>query len=257
MNLVRRISALIFLVPLIVAAQEGEHASLTLETNPSGADVFIDSSYIGKTPLVDHRLAPGVHVLRLFYPSALTWHAIAKSETLHVAAGSRIVRHVELGTFARIVSDPAGGKVFFDGLELGRTPLVLRNLHPLKGEVVIEKEGYVPQRIDLGFSPVPFIVKLQAESETLTSTQGEILPADHMLGASDHWLTYASASSMIVSGVVSAYLKNKANSDFDRYLLTKDPAYLASTRRLDTWAAASLVVTQISFAVLTYILLSE
>jgi hypothetical protein len=238
-------------------AQEPRHASLTLETNPSGADVFIDSSYIGKTPLEDHRLAPGVRIMRLFYPSALAWHAIAKSETLHVAAGSRIVRHVDVGTFTKIVSEPAGARVLLGGIEIGRTPLVLRRPHLLKGEVVIEKEGYVPQRIDLSLLTFPFIVKLQAESEALSSTQGEILPADYMLGASDHWLTYASASSMIVSGIVSAYLKNKANSDFDRYLLTKDPALLASTRRLDRWAAASFVVTQISFAVLTYILLSD
>lgn len=62
---------------------------------------------------------------------------------------------------------------------------------------------------------------------------------------------------MIVSGVLSAYLKDQANREFDRYLQSRDPAQLTSTRRLDRASAITLAISQVSFAVLTYLLLSE
>ena len=103
----------------------------------------------------------------------------------------------------------------------------------------------------------PILVELQPKLPRSSLTTPDVLPSDYENGASKHWLTYTSASTMIASGVLSAYLKDRANGDFDQYLRTNDPALLSSTRRLDRQAAISLVVTQLSFALLTYLLLSE
>ncbi|MCX6144801.1 MAG: hypothetical protein NTZ35_16470 [Ignavibacteriales bacterium] len=75
--------------------------------------------------------------------------------------------------------------------------------------------------------------------------------------ATDHWPTYVSGLTMILSGVTSAYFKDQANKEFGRYLLSKNPASLSTTNKLDREAAISLVISQMSFVVLSYLLLSE
>jgi hypothetical protein len=68
---------------------------------------------------------------------------------------------------------------------------------------------------------------------------------------------YAAGVTMILSGAFSAYLKTNSDNDFDAYIASRDPNLLSRVHRLDTWAGVSLFISEISFGVLTYILLSE
>ena len=235
----------------------GETGRVSVTTDPSGADLFLDSLYLGKTPLVNVVVPAGTHAVRVVYPSAFSWNALAKVETVHVAAESHLNRIIELGTHAVITTDPEGGRVMYQGVELGRTPLFLRRSAKVTGELTVEKEGYIPQKVLLAAARPSTSIRLQAMPETLAHASPEILPANYDLSGTDNWVTYTSVSSMIVSGVLSAHFKHQANKDFDAYLLTKDPALLNSTRRLDNWAAVTFVLTQVSFAVLTYVLLFD
>ena len=71
------------------------------------------------------------------------------------------------------------------------------------------------------------------------------------------WIRYAAGATMIVSGAISAYLKTNSDNDFNAYVANRDPNLLSRVRRLDTWAGVSLFISEISFGVLTYLLLSE
>ncbi|MEX0736183.1 MAG: PEGA domain-containing protein [Bacteroidota bacterium] len=234
-----------------------ETGRVSVATDPSGADLFLDSLYLGKTPLMNIIVPVGKHAVRVVYPSAFSWKALAKVETVLVAAESHQSRIIEMGTHAVLTSDPEGGRVTYQGTELGKTPLFLRRSSKVTGELTIEKEGYVPQKVSLDAARSSTSLRLQPLPETLANAAPEILPADYDLSGTDNWLTYTSFSSMVVSGVLSAHFKHQANRDFDSYLVTKDPALLNSTRRLDNWAAVTFVLTQVSFAVLTYVLLSD
>lgn len=235
----------------------GNAGSISVTTDPAGADLFIDSLYAGKTPLAHLMLPAGRHAVRVVYPSAFSWNALAKVETVIVASGMHLDTMIELGTHVVLTSDPEGGRVLYQGTEMGKTPLVFRSPSRVTGEVSVEKEGYLPYRVTLSSVRPGTSFRLQALPETLAHASPEILPSDYDISGTDNWLTYASASTMIVSGVLSAHFKHQANKDFDAYLLTKDQALLNSTRRLDALAAVTLVLTQVSFAVLTYILLAE
>jgi hypothetical protein len=137
------------------------------------------------------------------------------------------------------------------------TPLYVRGASSIAGNLIIQKSGYdsltVPSNeIKQGF------LRLQlrpAGGPGATRSSGDLRGPD--LVATDHWPTYVSGLTMIVSGVTSAYLKDQANKEFDRYLVSKNPASLSTTNRLDRGAAISLVISQISFVVLSYLLLSE
>lgn len=228
----------------------------TVQSEPSGADVFIDSNYVGKTPVKGFELQEGSHSVKVFYPSVFSWNALTKADTVNISAGTSVEKTFELGNLLTVVSNPSGGIVLFQGAELGLTPLYFKTPSRLIGELMVQKEGFDAKKVVLtGQERMPIALRLQ--STELNTSLTDVLPSDYGLGASNHWLMYSSVSTMIVSGVLSAYFKDRANRDFDIYLSTKDPGALSSTRRLDRYAAISLAVTQLSFVVLTYLLLSE
>jgi hypothetical protein len=91
----------------------------------------------------------------------------------------------------------------------------------------------------------------------MTETNPDIFLATSDHGNSRLWMRYAAGATMVVSGIVSAYLKSKSNKDFDSYIATGDPALLNSTHRLDRLAGVSLFVTEISLGALIYLLLAD
>jgi hypothetical protein len=74
---------------------------------------------------------------------------------------------------------------------------------------------------------------------------------------SKEWIAYTAGATMVLSGALSAYLKTNSDNDFAAYVANPDPNVLSRVHRLDTWAGVSLFVSEISFGVLTYLLLTE
>jgi hypothetical protein len=232
--------------------------TLTIISEPSGADVYLDSLYVGKTPLRGLSMPGRLYRVKFFYPSVMAWNAIVREDTVRVTPQSETEKTLELGDVATIQSVPSGGKVIYQGRELGETPMYLRSLARLSGELFVEKEGFEPQRVLLNKTEEQAIVARLLPKRSGGGTGPlDSLPADQKAISSQNWPLYASGSTMLVSGVLSAYLKDQANREFDRYLQSRNPALLSSTRRLDRAAVIALVVSQLSFAVLSYLLLSE
>lgn len=229
----------------------------TVLTEPSGADLFIDSMYVGKSPLRNISIQRGSHHIKAFYPSVFSWNASVAEETLEVVAAGNFEKRLVLGNILKVQTDPPGGNVLYNGKSLGVTPLYARGTSSIAGNLIIQKGGYdsltVPSdEIKKGF------LRLQlrpAGGPGASLSPGDLRGPD--LVATDHWPTYVSGLAMIVSGVTSAYLKDQANKEFDRYRASKNPASLSTTNRLDRGAAISLVISQISFVVLSYLLLSD
>jgi len=231
--------------------------TITVQTDPPGADLFIDSMFVGKSPLQSLPIQQGTHHVKAFYPSVFSWNASVTEETLEVVSAGNFEMRLILGKILKVQTDPPGGTVLYAGKALGVTPLYVRGASAIAGNLVIQKSGYdsltVPSsEIKDGF------LRLQLHP---VSGPGAALTLADLRGpdivATEHWPTYVSGLTMIVSGVTSAYLKDQANKEFERYLVSKNPASLSTTNRLDRGAAISLVISQISFVVLSYLLLSE
>ena len=231
-------------------------ASIT--TDPAGADVYIDSVLIGKSPLKGITLARGAHKIRAFYPSVFAWNAIVVLDSLTVSGSAPQEKRLILGEILRVQSDPPGGTVRYGGTELGSTPLYLRLPSKPAGDLVIQKEGYDSLRVSTSEMNLGFLkVQLSPRNGSgISSRPSDVLGINGAI-PKDYMMTYASGAAMIVSGVASAIMKDRANRNFDTYLQSNNPADLTATRRLDRGAAATLIISQISFAVLAYFLLAE
>jgi hypothetical protein len=186
-----------------------------------------------------------------------SWNATVLEEAVSAASGDTLEKRLTLQRTLSIHTDPPGGAVLLDGKVVGMTPLYTRNASSLAGVWVIHKPGYDSLRIPPGAIGQGYMT---LHLEPVSGLRPGPLLGDlrgPLPVATDRWPTYLSGAAMIVSGVASAYLKDQANREFDRYLLSKDPASLSSTRRLDRGAAITLAISQISFVVLSYLLLGE
>lgn len=231
--------------------------TVTILTDPPGADLFIDSMYVGKSPLQRIPVQRGGHHIRAFYPSMFSWNATVREEALEILDAVNLEKLLVLDKTVAIQTNPSDGNVLHNGKSIGSTPLYVRKASTIDGDLIIRKSGYdslvVPwSEINKGF------LRLQLQP---AGGPGTILPPGDLRGpdlvVTDHWPTYVSGLTMILSGVTSAYFKDQANKEFERYLVSKNPASLSTTNRLDRQAAISLVISQISFLVLSYLILSE
>ncbi len=252
----KRTSFIVFSLSL-AAVCSAQNGWLTVESKPSGAAVYIDSMLVGTTPLQRHEVRTGKHDLRVVYPRATSWMAVSKQQTIELT--EQEVRYAfELGSVLALNSRPGGATVFLQNRELGTTPLFYRASDPLKGTLLIRKEGYEPAAIPLApDNPIPPRIELRPLNTDGGGSLPDVLPQEYHNGSSPRWMSYAAASTMILSGVLSAYWKDQANHDFDRYNATKDPALLASTRRLDNRSGVAITISHLSFAFLAYLFLSD
>jgi hypothetical protein len=232
--------------------------TVSITTAPAGADVYVDSVFAGKSPVQRFGVAPGQHRIKAFYPSVFAWNAVIAEEAFSQASAEHQEKRLALGEVMRIQSEPPGSMVKEGGAELGTTPLYARFPTRQAGALVLQKDGYDSLSLPPGDGRERFLrLRLMPQNGLRESMQsGDVVGTNGAL-APDHALAVASSAAMIVSGVASAFMKDRANRNFDSYLLSNDPADLAATRRLDRGALAALILSQISFALLSYLLLSE
>ena len=252
-------TTLVLILSLFLAARSfAQTGRVTVESKPSGAAVYLDSSFVGITPLVRNDVRAGTHVLRVVYPTTTSWMAVTKKQAIELASDQAVIYSFELGSVVTVNSRPSGASVYLQDRQLGTTPLYYRAADPLNGTLLLKKVGYEPTAIALApDNVIPSRIDLLPLGNAGADKMPEVLPSDYRNGSSPRWMTYAATSSMIVSGVLSAYWKNQANHDFDRYNTTKDPALLSSTQRYDNLSGVAIVLSHLSFALLAYLLLSD
>ncbi len=127
-----------FVAPVgAVAAATG---TLSVTTNPSGAEVRVDGQKAGVTPLT-LELKPGPHNVEL------RGGGEPRTLPITITAGTQITQYIELPRTApasvgqlHVRTEPAGAPVSVDGVPRGRSPVLVEGLRPGDHTVVLESE---------------------------------------------------------------------------------------------------------------------
>lgn len=125
--------------------------SMNINSEPAGAQIFVDNSFIGVTPISLKKVAEGAHEIRLKKENYIEWtqrvvvHSFQPTDvkaTLKVSPGILTINTV-----------PAGASVSLKGNTVAETPHTLTNISP--GEVVVhlEKPGYESWTTSVLISP--------------------------------------------------------------------------------------------------------
>jgi hypothetical protein len=126
----------------------GRSGALRIETDTAGADVTIDGSFKGKTPLV-LSLPAGEHRVQV------QQGALTRTLPVSIAGRTTTVHHISWATAPpapvatgglTIVSDPRGQNVTVDGQPRGVTPLTLTDLTPGDHDVTVRRDATTIRR---------------------------------------------------------------------------------------------------------------
>jgi len=248
--------ALLMSVPAALLAQAPDSVQLptrlSIISDPPGSEVILDSLRVGRTPILDLDLSAGLHQVSLASPSFRDWNAIIRNDSVQISSGESMSVSYDFGETVNLVTIPSGVNVLYDGKLLGTTPLFYKSSVPLLHTLELRKDGFRKQ--DLPPGSIRGIITMSVVDASVAETEMAIMPSIEESVAP--WAEYVSAAGIVISGVAAAYFKHQANSHFDSYRRTGSAVSLDHTRRYDDYAAASLALTQISFAVLTYLLLT-
>jgi hypothetical protein len=123
--------------------------TLVVNTNPSGAKVFVDGVEKGASP-VTVALKPGPHSLEV------RGDGTPRLMPITIAAGAQVSQYLELPKMAAAVgqlqvrSEPSGAKVSVDGVARGASPLTIADLAPGEHNVHLESDlGSVSQIVTI------------------------------------------------------------------------------------------------------------
>lgn len=237
--------------------QEGDSlaarpATLRITSQPDSATVFLDGNRAGRTPLLLEGIAPGTHTLRLVAGDPGDWFSDVTRDTITLAGGDIRDLHYRLDRQCAIMTSPSGAEVLIGDSVAGTTPLLLPYDLARSGQV----------RVRLAGSSVPPIVVEPGSRSTVIIPLALDAGADAEVqdlhpGGSGRTGILIAAGGVVLSGGAAAYFKISADEKNAEYQRTGDPALRDQRNRRDLQAAVSLVVLQVSAAVLAGLLLAE
>ncbi len=151
-----------------VGADPAAAAELNVMTEPADATVQLDGETRGKSPLHIQVTRPGTHLLSI---SKRGYREVRQS--LEVGMGQKLPVDLKLEPLlglALIQSEPAGAEVKIDGVDRGKTPLLITDLPLGQYRVQLQAAGYLPRELDLKLgdrTPVKLETSLVPDSATV------------------------------------------------------------------------------------------
>jgi archaellum component FlaF (FlaF/FlaG flagellin family) len=244
----KKVILLLFFTNILFAQSAG---FLNVNT-PQNLTVAINDSIVGETPL-NFKLLPGIYTIRVFNPKLSSWIENNFSKTVNINANETTEIDVNFYNNIIINSEPFDADIFYNGKLVGKTPYIFPG--DLYGNVVLKKNGYEDYFIDLNVAKnYYFNVKLLEKPETV---KPQFLPYENKLTNKRKNFAYGSLAVTVLSGSLSAYIRTKADKEYDKYLTTEKEEYYNKANQIDMYSNITLGVAQISLALFIYLMMKE
>ena len=233
-------------------AQSADSLSvLLLKSNFEEALVFADSQYVGRVEEQLFRLEKFSGELRLVPPKLDSWSISPQVASIDLAEGDTLEIEINFPFHYKVESVPYEASVYWEKVDervlLGATPLLYTSEDPLRGMLLVTRDGYEPVRLTPGEKIWNYhAVDLVAVSDDIEIAERYWRPEKR----SNRWIDFAAGGVAVVSGILAIRYKTKANRRFDRYALSGDPELRSGFERYDRYSAISLGAMQAGIGVL-------
>jgi hypothetical protein len=224
---------------------------LSVRSTQYGIHVYDDTVWLGTTPLHDVSLKTGNHILRYVGGEKNVWPTQTVVETLQVASGERIEKHISLPVNFHITSEPYSAKVILNDSVVGTTPCFF-SLQNLPQMVMLKKSGFSDEVVLLTETTNRINVVLSP-----SSGQAENISYIVQESTRNDLPIYFTAAATITSGVAAVYFKVKADNTYADYRQTGNGALIQQVKNYDTVSGISLAISEVGLGFLTYLLLSR
>jgi hypothetical protein len=219
---------------------EASSASLTIESMPAGAEVFVAGASQGRTPLT-LSVPPGEHTFELLLEGR------RKPLVAVARAGAAVVHHVEFEVGPEtpkkaslsIATEPSKQKVLVDGVERGVSPLTIDEVDAGTHEIqVVSVRGTVKRKVDVAAGESASVIISSATSSPAASPSGpaagwlsvsspvtlQVVEGNEIIG------TTASAKIMLPAGKHNLVLSNEALGFSERRTVQLNAGSTASVK---------------------------
>ena len=230
-------------------------ANLVVSSNVNGASVYLDSLFLGVTPIEARGVLAGVYQLRVIHPYRRSWYRDSIQETIELKPDERFEYDANFEYLYPVHSIPYGASILYDNTFKGETPAVLRTPERLIGSLLLKKDGYEDATFDLDRWEGGVIELLLRPSRGIGYSRTFLNVDSPRIRHKTPILISGIVG--IASGVAAVYFKHEADESFTEYQRTRDPKLLSRTDQYDTISGLSLVAFELSLASLTYLLLSQ
>ncbi len=140
---------IVVLTPNVINGTHLAQSAVAVNSKPEGAEVYLNGTKLGETPLLIDGFADGSHPLQLKLEGYLDYNAtIEKNDGVSEDIPTMMLipspdRDATPGMdFTTVKSMPSGANVFLDGLMAGTTPVLLQNLTPGTHYLEVKLDGY-------------------------------------------------------------------------------------------------------------------
>jgi len=124
---------------------QSDYGSLSVNSNPKGADIYLGDVYEGLTPLDLSHITPGQYTIRVILPGYQEWRGdISVSPSQRALVSVDLVPQPTYGSIS-VSCDQSGAKIFLDGTYKRTTstiPVMLEDVKNGEHELVIIKDGF-------------------------------------------------------------------------------------------------------------------
>ncbi|MCU0453243.1 MAG: hypothetical protein MUE68_06260 [Bacteroidetes bacterium] len=237
MNAVIARSLLLLMVSAITLRASSDSGLVRIVSPSDGLLIYIDGRAVGTTPCDPVRWKAGRSVVQARRGAPYRWNAPSAAETVIVVANE--VTEVRLNVPEPILLTSEGAQVEVRDRS-GR-------MHSLPlwwpRDRLAELSIVTPDSVAI---PPPGPGPVLTLNPQVGSSTPMVMKGPGTLGIRSETWTFASGAAMVISGVLAAVYRDKANDAAARYLQTRDPNALAEVRRYDRLAGASMVAVQVS-----------
>jgi hypothetical protein len=227
-------------------------STISIYSRPSESLVWIDSVSVGKTPLENYKIAPGQHHIIVSPPQSGIWNFEDKSYDVIIEENEDKSITATFFKPVYINSIPYGAHLKSEEKHIGITPIYLPFEINRDKSFKLIKEGYQAYEFTLKRAN-PILAKLLKEEEKAEQSTPEL----YGMAKKKHTKTkFVLLATTVAAHWASFYFKNKADDEFEKYLLTAEPGqmdtFLSNTQRYDRFSEIALGVSFASLAGLIY-----
>ncbi len=228
---------------------------LNVNSNVEKAEVFLDSTSIGFTPVSGFKVRAGKYELKLLNPKRLgDWQNENLVENVILNVDTTVTANFPY--FYQFNSVPFDARVLRNDTLLGSTPLRYMSDYLMKGMVTFRKENYKDLLFDMNsYDPVSGAnVTLKLKENTVDDPDVIKNKGTQFKTRRNLPLILGLAASSITAGYFAYDYKTKANELYTEYTVTGDKEKLDDSRQNDTYFAIALVLMQAAIGGLVYFL---
>ena len=223
---------------------------LSIRTPGENLAALIDSTAILALPVDSSRLNVGSHAVRIQYGAQ--WNSFVLDTTVVIAANIVTLLTVPERHSYTILSEPSGASVTVHDKTLGVTPLSVTTDRPMSLPIALSLSHFETLMIDPPLQPV---TRARLFPDGI-SESNRVFDASHSIRNYSEWI-YGSITTGILAGTISVLAKTRADTYNDKYLSTGNLSQRDKSKTLDVVAASTLLITEVSFGVLSYLLLTQ